>query len=72
MISSSWFLFHEDIVKIKHYFRKNSYSLGFVDKQIKFFLENETNEKKVSINATNNVFRYYKLRYIGHINRRKT
>ena len=55
MISSSWFLFHEDIVKIKHYFRKNSYSLGFVDKQIKFFLENETNEKKVSINATNNV-----------------
>ena len=33
MISSSWFLFHEEIVKIKCYFEKSSYPLGFVDKQ---------------------------------------
>ena len=66
-ISSSWFLFHEEIVKIKNYLEKNSYPLGFVDKQIKFFLENKINEKRVTINAINNAFRYYKLPYIGHI-----
>ena len=49
---SSWFLFHEEIVKIQHYLEKNSYPLGFVDKQIKFFLENKINEKRVTINAT--------------------
>ena len=67
MISSSWFLFHEEIVKIKHYLEKNSYPLGFVDKQVKFFLENKINEKRVTITATKNVVRYYKLPYIGHI-----
>ena len=44
-----------------------SYPLGFIDKQIKLFLENKINEKRVTINATNNVVRYYKLPYIGHI-----
>ena len=34
MISSSWLLFHEGIVKIKHYLEKNSYLLSFVDKQV--------------------------------------
>ena len=67
MISSSWFLYHEEIVKIKHYLEKNSYPPGFVDKQIKFFLENKINEIRVIINATNNAARYYKLPYIGHI-----
>ena len=57
MISSSWFLFHEEIVKIKHYLEKNSYPLGFVDKQIKFFVENKINKKRVTINTTNNVVR---------------
>ena len=55
------------IVKIKHYLEKNSYPLGFVDKQIKFFLENTINEKRVTINAINNVVKHYKLPYIGHI-----
>ena len=54
-------------MEIKQYLEKNSYPLGFVDKQVKFFLENKINEKRVTINATNNVIRYYKLRYIGHI-----
>ena len=67
MISSSWFLFHEEIVKIKNYLEKNSYPLAFIDKQIKFFLENKINEKRVKINAANNAVRYYKLSYIGHI-----
>ena len=67
MISNSWFLFHGEIVKIKHYLEKNSYPLDFVDKQIKFFLDNKINEKRVAINATNNAVRYYKLPYIGHI-----
>ena len=67
MISSSWFLFHEEIVKIKHYLEKTSYPLGFVDKQIKFFLENKINEKRVTINATNNAVTHYKLPYFGHI-----
>ena len=51
MISSSWFLFHEKIVKIKHYLGKNSYSLSFVDKQVKFFLKNKINEESVTVNA---------------------
>ena len=66
-ISSSWFLFHEAVVKIKHYLEKNHYLLRFVDKQVKFFLENEINEKSVSANATNDLVQYYKLPYIGHI-----
>ena len=66
MISSSWFLFHEEIVKIKHYFEKYPYPLSFVDKQVKLFLQNEIIEKSVTINATNNVVKYYKLTYIGH------
>ena len=67
MISSSWFLFHEEVVKIKRYLEKNSYRLSFVDKQVKFFVENKINEKSDTVNATNNVATYYKLPYIGHI-----
>ena len=67
MMSSSWFHFHEEFVKIKHYLEKNSYPLSFVDKQVKFFLENKINEKSDTVNATNNVVKYYKLPYIGHI-----
>ena len=55
MISSSWFLFHEEVVKIKHHLGKKSYPLSFIDKQVKFFLENEINEKTGTVNATNNV-----------------
>ena len=66
-ISSSWFLFHEVVVKIKHYLEKNSYPLSFVDKQVKFFLENKINEKSDTVNATNNAVKCYKLSYIGHI-----
>ena len=67
MISSSWFLFHEEVVKIKHYLEKNSCPLRFVDKQVKFFLANKINEKSVTANATNHVVKYYKLPYTGHI-----
>ena len=67
MRSSSCFLFHEGVVEIKHYLEKNSYPLTFVDKQVKFFLENKINEKSDTVNATNNVVKYYKLPYIGHI-----
>ena len=52
MISSSWFLFHEEVVKIKRYLEKNYYPLSFVDKQVKFFLENKINEKSDTVNAT--------------------
>ena len=67
MISSSWFLFHEEVVEIKHYLEKHSGLLSFVDKQVKFYLANKINEKSVTVNATNNVVKYYKLPYIGHI-----
>ena len=67
MTSSSWFLFHEEVVKINHYLEKSSYPLRFVDKQVKFFLENKINEKSDTVNATNNIVKYYKLPYIGHI-----
>ena len=67
MIKSSWFLFHEEVVKIKHYLEKNSYPPSFVNKQVKFFLENKINEKSDTVNATNNFVKYYKLPYIGHI-----
>ena len=35
-IRSSWFLFHEAVVKIKHYLEKNYNPLSFVDKQSSF------------------------------------
>ena len=35
-IRSSWFLFHETIVEIKHYLEKNYNPLSFVDKQSSF------------------------------------
>ena len=47
--------------------KKNSYPLLFVDKQVKFFIENKINEKSIIINTTNNVVRHYKLPHIGHI-----
>ena len=50
MISSTWFLFHEEVVKIKHYLEENSYPLSFFDKQVKFFLENKINEYCKSLN----------------------
>ena len=40
---------------------------SFVDKQVKFFLENKINEKSDTVNATNNLVKYYKLPDIGHI-----
>ena len=49
------------------YQEKNSYPLSFVDKQVKFFLKNKINEKSDTVNVTNNVMKYYKLPYIGHI-----
>ena len=64
---SSWFLFHKKIVKIKQFLEKKSYPLGFVDKQVKFFLKNKINEKSVTVNTTNNIEEYYKLPYISHI-----
>ena len=67
MRSSSWILFHEKAVKIKNYLQKNYYPLSFVDKTVKFFLENKINEKSVTVNATNNVVKYCKLPYIGLI-----
>ena len=58
---------HEEVAKIKHYLEKNSYPLSFVDKQVKFFLESKINEKSDTINATNDIVKYYKSPYIGHI-----
>ena len=49
MISSSWFLFHEEVVKIKHHLEKGSYSISFIDKKFKFFLENKMNDKILPI-----------------------
>ena len=34
---------------------------------MKFFLKNRVNEKRVTINATNNAARYNRLPYIGYI-----
>ena len=55
MISRSWFLFHEEVVEIKHYLEK------FLshDKQVIFSLENNMNYKIVTVNCTNNVVKYY-------------
>ena len=58
--------FNEEIAKIKHYLEK-LLSLGFVGKQIKFFLENKINNKRITFTATKNAARYYKLPYIDHI-----
>ena len=67
VISSSWFLFHDEVVKIKHYVEKNSFPLSFGDKEVKFFFENKINEKSDAVNTRNNVVKYNKLPYIGHM-----
>ena len=54
MISSSWFLFHKEVVKIKQYLEITFYPLRFVAKQVKFFLGNKINEKSDTGNVTNN------------------
>ena len=66
MISSSWFLFHERIVKTNQNLEKNSYPLIFVDEQVKFFDENKMNNKIVTDNSTNDVVKYCKSPSIGH------
>ena len=38
MISSGWFLFYEEIVKVKHYLEKNYYPLGLFIKKLSSFL----------------------------------
>ena len=55
MISSNWFLFQEEIVKIKHYMEKKMYPLNFVSKQVKVFLKNKMSEKNHAVNITNNL-----------------
>ena len=55
------------VVKIKHYLEKNYYPLNFFDKQVKFFPGNKMNDKIPAVNTTNNVVKYYKLPFIGHI-----
>ena len=55
------------LLKLSIIYKKNSYPLSFVDKRVKFFLENKINEKSDTVNATNDVVKYYKLPYIGHI-----
>ena len=67
VISSSWFLFHDEVVKIKRYVEKNSFPLSFGDKEVKFFFENKINEKSDAVNTRNNVVKYYKLPDIGHM-----
>ena len=59
MTSSSWFLLHEEDVKINHYL-KNAYPPSFFDKHVKLFLANKINEKIDTVNATNNVAKFYK------------
>ena len=72
MISSSWFLFHEEIVKIKHYLGRKLIPCVLLISKLSSFLrtkkkKNEKREKRVTIDATKNAVRYYKLLYIGHI-----
>ena len=55
------------LLKLSIIQKKSSYPLSFVDKQVKLFLKNKINEKSVTVNATHNVVKYYKLPYIGYI-----
>ena len=67
MISGSWFFFHEEIVKIKHYLGRKLIPCALLISKLNSFLRTKKNEKRVTIDATNNAVRYYKLLYIGHI-----
>ena len=67
MIRSSWFPFHEEVVKAKHYLKKNLYPARFDDKQVKTFLKNEMNGKIITVNITNNVVKCYELPDVDHI-----
>ena len=69
MISSSWFLFHEEVVKTEHCLEKNSYPLSFIYKQIELFVENKISRRIFIVSSTNNVVRFCKLLYIGHISK---
>ena len=59
-------LFHEKVVKTKHYFEKKYYLLSFSDKKVRFFLENKLNDKVFIANFFNKFVKYYKLPYTGH------
>ena len=67
MVSGSRIFFMCRLLKLIIIQKKNSYPLNFVDKQVKFFLGNKMNDKIATVNTTNNVVKYYKLPFIGHI-----
>lgn len=58
-------LFHEEVLKTKHYFEKKYYLLIFSDKKVRFFLENNLNDKVFIANFFNKFVKYYKY-YTGH------
>ena len=64
MISSSWFLFHEDVIKIKHFLEKKYPQALLINN---LFLDNKINDKNVTVNSTQNIVQYYKLPYTVHI-----
>ena len=37
MISSSWFLFQKELVKIKHNLENNFYPLSFIENKLSYF-----------------------------------
>ena len=49
------------LLKLNITSKKNSDLLSFVDKQVKFLLENKMNEKRDTVNASNNVAKFYRL-----------
>ena len=49
------------LLKLNVTWKKNSYPLSFVDKQVKLLLENKMNEKRDAVNASNNVAKFYRL-----------
>ena len=63
-ICSNWHLFHDEVNNIKKY----SYSMNFIDRKIKMYLEKPFNIEPPKVSNTIK-FNYYKLPYIGHFSK---
>ena len=64
-ICSNWCLFQDEVNNIKKYLEKNSYTMNFIDRGSKTYLEKQFNIEPPKVCSTIK-FNYYKRSYIGH------
>ena len=67
-ICSNWCLFQDEVNNIKKYLEKNSYTMNFIDRGSKTYLEKQFNIEPPKLCYTIK-FNYYKLSYIDHFSK---